>query len=222
MVIYCAVITLIIKYCVVNVIKGQRWHYIHLNFCKLKHITYAALQWVGVQSCTITTSVGIHNGEAQSKPKKVALTFVCAPLECLIIPQLLAIRGIALAVFLTTISQNIMIIRRCCTLTLTKLSQAYIVWPWNCVSNTEIVIIFLPRHLHSPVRLLSFRNGCWVPSWAKKSPITSQGNCRVFIIGMIIILTIMKISFCLWYIYLPCLSVWISIFIMCFYISYIC
>ena len=158
MIIYCAVIT-IIKYCVVNVIKGQRWHCIHLNFCKLKHITYAALQWVGVQSCTITTSVGIHNGEAQSKPKKVALTFVCAPLECLIIPQLLAIRGIALAVFLTTISQNIMIIRRCCTLTLTKLSQAYIVWPWNCVSNPEIVIFFLPRRLHSPVRLLSFRIG---------------------------------------------------------------
>lgn len=210
MVIYCAVITLIIKYCVVNVIKGQRWHYIHLNFCKLKHITYAALQWVGVQSCTITTSVGIHNGEAQSKSKKVSLIFVFAP--C----------GIALAVFLTTISQNIMIIRWCCTLALTKLSQAYIVWPWNCVSNPEIVIFFLPRRLHSPVRLLSFRIGCWVPSWTKKSPITSQGNCRVFIIGMIIILTIMKISFCLWYIYLPCLSMWISIFIMCFYISYIC
>ena len=210
MVIYCAVITLIIKYCVVNVIKGQRWHYIHLNFCKLKHITYAALQWVGVQSCTITTSVGIHNGEAQSKSKKVSLIFVCAP--C----------GIALAVFLTTISQSIMIIRWCCTLALTKLSQAYIVWPWNCVSNPEIVIFFLPRRLHSPVRLLSFWIGCWVPSWTKKSPITSQGNCRVFIIGMIIILTIMKISFCLWYIYLPCLSMWISIFIMCFYISYIC
>ena len=210
MVIYCAVITLIIKYCVVNVIKGQRWHYIHLNFCKLKHITYAALQWVGVQSCTITTSVGIHNGEAQSKSKKVSVIFVFAP--C----------GIALAVFLTTISQNIMIIRWCCTLALTKLSQAYIVWPWNCVSNPEIVIFFLPRRLHSPVRLLSFRIDCWVPSWTKKSPITSQGNCRVFIIGMIIILTIMKISFCLWYIYLPCLSMWISIFIMCFYISYIC
>ena len=147
MVIYCAVITLIIKYCVVNVIKGQRWHYIHLNFCNLKHITYAALQWVGVQSCTITTSVGIHNGEAQSKSKKVSLIFVFAP--C----------GIALAVFLTTISQNIMIIRWCCTLALTKLSQAYIVWPWNCVSNPEIVIFFLPRRLHSPVRLLSFRIG---------------------------------------------------------------
>lgn len=36
---------------------------------------------------------------------------------------------------------------------LTKLSQAYIVWPWNCVSNPEIVIFFLPRRLHSPVRL---------------------------------------------------------------------